>query len=219
MSARHASLSEPARSPRALLHSFSGVSADTAARLKEYDIEPGEDGEYTSFAEPLGLDGKNTCRINGVPSNVAALRQAGHELINIHGQHDNQALMAPKSTSSSSTASRAMPIVAKNTERNSGELCSYIQGNATPQNRRESEKLRQLDLADYQINELEQADIRPGERDELNERKTLLQNCEACHGESLRAAYDIPPGRRRQLRRDSAIGDCAGECGGRCPIL
>ena len=74
---------------------FSGVSADTAARLKEYDIEPDEDGNIL-LRRTLGLDGKNTCRINGVPSNVAALRQAGHELINIHGQHDNQALMAPE---------------------------------------------------------------------------------------------------------------------------
>lgn len=46
---------------------FSGVSADTAARLKEYDIEPDEDGNIL-LRRTLGLDGKNTCRINGVPS-------------------------------------------------------------------------------------------------------------------------------------------------------
>lgn len=88
------------------------------------------------------------------------------------------------------------------------ELCSYIRERDSLKTD-ESEKLRRLDLLDYQINELEQADIRPGERDELNERKTLLQNCERVTA-SLRAAYDILQGADDSFGVISAIGDCAG---------
>jgi len=186
---------------------FSGVSADTAARLKEYDIEPDEDGNIL-LRRTLGLDGKNTCRINGVPSNVAALRQAGHELINIHGQHDNQALMAPEKHFEFIDCVADDAELLEEYREKFRELCSYIRERDSLKTD-ESEKLRRLDLLDYQINELEQADIRPGERDELNERKTLLQNCERVTA-SLRAAYDILQGADDSFGVISAIGDCAG---------
>lgn len=186
---------------------FSGVSADTAARLKEYDIEPDEDGNIL-LRRTLGLDGKNTCRINGVPSNVASLRQAGHELINIHGQHDNQALMAPEKHFEFIDCVADDADLLEEYREKFRELCSYIRERDSLKTD-ESEKLRRLDLLDYQINELEQADIRPGERDELNERKTLLQNCERVTA-SLRAAYDILQGADDSFGVISAIGDCAG---------
>lgn len=186
---------------------FSGVSADTAARLKEYDIEPDEDGNIL-LRRTLGLDGKNTCRINGVPSNVAALRQAGHELINIHGQHDNQALMAPEKHFEFIDCVADDAELLEEYREKFRELCSYIRERDSLKTD-ESEKLRRLDLLDYQINELEQADIRPGERDELNERKMLLQNCERVTA-SLRAAYDILQGADDSFGVISAIGDCAG---------
>ena len=186
---------------------FSGVSADTAARLKEYDIEPDEDGNIL-LRRTLGLDGKNTCRINGVPSNVAALRQAGHELINIHGQHDNQALMAPEKHFEFIDCVADDAELLEEYREKFRELCSYIRERDSLKTD-ESEKLRRLDLLDYQINELEQADIKPGERDELNERKTLLQNCERVTA-SLRAAYDILQGVDDSFGVISAIGDCAG---------
>ena len=186
---------------------FSGVSADTAARLKEYDIEPDEDGNIL-LRRTLGSDGKNTCRINGVPTNVAALRQAGHELINIHGQHDNQALMAPEKHFEFIDCIADDADLLEEYREKFRELCSYIRERDSLRTD-ESEKLRRLDLLDYQISELEQADIKPGERDELNERKTLLQNCERVTA-SLRAAYDILRGADDSFGVISAIDDCAG---------
>ena len=186
---------------------FSGVSKATAARLSEYDIEPDEDGNIL-LRRTLGSDGKNTCRINGVPTNVAALRQAGHELINIHGQHDNQALMAPEKHSEFIDCIADDADLLEEYREKFRELCSYIRERDSLRTD-ESEKLRRLDLLDYQISELEQADIKPGERDELNERKTLLQNCERVTA-SLRAAYDILRGADDSFGVISAIDDCAG---------
>lgn len=100
-----------------------------------------------------------------------------------------------------------MPICLRNTEKIQRALFIYQERDSLRTD--ESEKLRRLDLLDYQISELEQADIKPGERDELNERKTLLQNCERVTA-SLRAAYDILRGADDSFGVISAIDDCAG---------
>ena len=45
----------------------------------------------------INADGRSLCKINGVSVNVAALRDVGKLRVNIHGQHDNQALLDPDS--------------------------------------------------------------------------------------------------------------------------
>lgn len=42
-------------------------------------------------------NGRSVCRINGQMVNLATLRQVGELLVDIHGQHDSQELMNPKS--------------------------------------------------------------------------------------------------------------------------
>ena len=44
----------------------------------------------------LTADGKSVCRINGCMVSQNVLREIGAELINIHGQQDNQALLTPQ---------------------------------------------------------------------------------------------------------------------------
>lgn len=44
----------------------------------------------------ISSEGKGSCRINGRPATVAMLRTVGRMLVNIHGQHENQALLAPE---------------------------------------------------------------------------------------------------------------------------
>ena len=39
-------------------------------------------------------DGRTTARVDGLPTTVAAMRELGGVLINIHGQHDNQILLS-----------------------------------------------------------------------------------------------------------------------------
>ena len=185
---------------------FSDVSASVCERLAELDVEPDEDGNIL-LRRSLSIDGKNTCRINGVPATVAMLRQVGHELINIHGQHDNQALLSPEKHFEFIDCVAGNDALLRAYREKFSELCSYIRERDELRTD-EAEKLRKLDLLDYQINELEQADIRPGERDELAERKALLQNCEKVMA-SLRSAYDILRGEDDGFSVLSALGDCA----------
>ena len=186
---------------------FSDVSGFVRRRLAEFDIFPDEDGNIL-LQRTLSADGKNSCRINGVPATVSVLRQVGHELINIHGQHDNQALLSPEKHFTFIDSIAGNSALLSEYREKFALLCSYIKERESL-NTDEAEKLRQLDLLDFQIDELEQADIKPGEREELVGRKDLLQNCEKIIS-SLRAAYDILSGGEDGFGAVSAVGDAAG---------
>ena len=148
---------------------FSDVSGSVRRRLAEFDIFPDEDGNIL-LQRTLSADGKNSCRINGVPATVSVLRQVGHELINIHGQHDNQALLSPERHFTFIDSIAGNSALLSEYREKFALLCSYIKERESL-NTDEAEKLRQLDLLDFQIDELEQADIKPGEREELVGRK------------------------------------------------
>lgn len=186
---------------------FSDASGSVCGRLAEFDIFPDEDGNIL-LQRTLSADGKNSCRINGVPATVSVLRQVGHELINIHGQHDNQALLSPEKHFTFIDSIADNSTLLSEYREKFALLCSYIKERESL-NTDEAEKLRQLDLLDFQIDELEQADIKPGEREELVSRKDLLQNCEKIIS-SLRAAYDILSGGEDGFGAVSAVGDAAG---------
>ena len=185
---------------------FCDISAATLKRLEEYDIEADEDGNIV-LQRTLSLSGKNTCRVNGTPVTVSTLREIGHELINIHGQHDNQSLLAPeKHFEYIDSIADNNELLSKYRERFK-VLLSYITEREAL-NTDEAEKLHQLDLLDFQINELEMADIKVGEREELTNTKSLMQNCEKVT-ESLRNAYEILRGSEDSFSVVSAINDSA----------
>ena len=77
---------------------FGELEQGTLEKLSEYDIIPDEDGNII-ISRKLSLSGKGIIKICGKPFTASALREIAKELINIHGQHDNQALLNPESHS------------------------------------------------------------------------------------------------------------------------
>lgn len=156
------------------------------AVLLEYDIEPQEDGSLL-LQRSISFDGRNLCKINGSPATVAMLKNIGGKLINIHGQHDNQALLSPEGHYAfiDSVAGNAQLL---NTYRAVYARFRSLEKEFDSLNIDEAEKSRRLDLLNYQINELESAGLQPGEREELAARRNLFINAEKVIG-SLREAY------------------------------
>ncbi len=72
---------------------FTGLSEKIKKRLDELGIQFSDD-EITVTRE-ISADGGSIARINNRTSTVSVLRELGEMLINIHGQHDNQILLAP----------------------------------------------------------------------------------------------------------------------------
>ena len=73
---------------------FSHLSDECMKKLDELGIEA-EDGKLFLSRE-INSDGGSSARINSRSINISAMREIGSLLVNIHGQHDNQILMAPE---------------------------------------------------------------------------------------------------------------------------
>ena len=176
---------------------FEDIGESVKAELDENGIDC-DDGVLI-INRTLNRDGRNVCRINGCPVTVSMLKSIGSELIDIHGQHDNQALLSPEKHCGfiDSYAGNEKLIEAYSAAYS--ELCE-IKSALRSVNTNEQEKAQRIDLLTYQIDELEKAEITVGEWDELNERKTLYNNSQRVI-ESLNAAYDA-------LKCDNGGIDC-----------
>ena len=122
-------------------------------------------------------DGRNICRVNGRPVTVALLKKLGVQLINIHGQHDSQQLF------DEANHLYYLDLFAHD----EAELLDYqqkyeqalsVQKEIDRLSMDESEKLRLVETLRYQIEEIERADLKPGEDAELESRRRVLQNAE-----------------------------------------
>ena len=139
-----------------------GVDYDPAELLVQREISP---------------DGKTNCRVNGRPVTVGILRKLGLQLINIHGQHDSQQLF------DEANHLTFLDAFAHDEQ----ERAAYAEAFSKAQALRheiarldmdESEKARLVETLEYQIGEIERAELTEGEDEELEARRKLLQNAE-----------------------------------------
>lgn len=153
---------------------FQNVGDNVKYELEKLGIEK---DDTLIVSRKLTPDGKNVCRINGMPATVSMLKALGVQLVNIHGQLDNQSLLSPETH-----CSFIDKLAGSGRELNEfKELYSlYIKkkNELKSLNTDVNEKNRRLDILNYQIEEIQKADIRPGEKDELTEKLGFLRNAE-----------------------------------------
>lgn len=153
---------------------FQNVGDNVKNELEKLGIEK---DDTLIVSRKLTPDGKNVCRINGMPATVSMLKALGVQLVNIHGQLDNQSLLSPETH-----CSFIDKLAGSGRELNVfKELYSlYIkkENELKSLNTDVNEKNRRLDILNYQIEEIQKADIRPGEKDELTEKLGFLRNAE-----------------------------------------
>jgi DNA repair protein RecN len=163
---------------------FQNVGDNVKNELEKLGIEK---DNTLIVSRKLTPDGKNVCRINGMPATVSMLKALGVQLVNIHGQLDNQSLLSPETH-----CSFIDKLAGSGRELNEfKELYSlYIkkENELKSLNTDVNEKNRRLDILNYQIEEIQKADIRPGEKDELTEKLGFLRNAEKVL-DLLHAAY------------------------------
>lgn len=153
---------------------FQNVGDNVKNELEKLGIEK---DDTLIVSRKLTPDGKNVCRINGMPATVSMLKALGVQLVNIHGQLDNQSLLSPETH-----CSFIDKLAGSGRELDEfKELYSlYIkkENELKSLNTDVNEKNRRLDILNYQIEEIQKADIRPGEKDELTEKLGFLRNAE-----------------------------------------
>lgn len=166
------------------------VFEDVNERVRNFLDENGIDCEdgVLIINRTLSREGKNVCRINGAPVTVSMLREIGGELIDIHGQHDNQSLLSPEKHCGFVDSFAGNADLITDYREKYGRLCE-IRRKLKKLTTDESSKSQRIDFLTYQIDELEKAEITIGERDELKARKSLINNSQKVI-ESLNIAYE-----------------------------
>ena len=123
--------------------------------------------------------GRNMCKINGRMVTVNELKEFMQNIIDIHGQHDNQYLLNPESHIEylDNFASNEITNIKKEYK----ELFQkYLDvKNELKENLGdEKEKQRKLDLLNYQFEEIEKANLKNGEDEELESKREIILNSE-----------------------------------------
>lgn len=135
------------------------------------------DAEEWLLQREIYADGKNVCRLNGRPMTVTQLRTLGNRLLNIHGQHDGQQLLdETQHILYLDQYGRYEPLQAAYSEKFSALQALEKQMDALRMD--EAEKARRVDTLQFQIQDLERAELQRGEEEELLERRSMLRNSE-----------------------------------------
>lgn len=150
------------------------VNLPALSWFQENGMGPDENGSLLLSRE-IRPDGKNLCRLNGRPMTLVQLRTLGRQLLNIHGQHDGQQLLDPACHLSYLDGYGETAALLETYRASYGKV-SQLKRQIVSLHMDDKEKARRTDSLRYQIAELEQANLRPGEDEELTARRTVLRN-------------------------------------------
>ena len=155
---------------------FTSLDEDTLSLLDRLSLPREEDGSLL-IQRDIRLEGRSTCKINGAPATVSMLKQLGPRLVTIHGQHESYELLSPEvhmeylDSFAGLESLLAEYQAAYSTLRETQRQLEALQTD-------EGEKARLSDLLHYQIDEIEAANVRVGEREELEAQRELIRNSE-----------------------------------------
>lgn len=150
------------------------------AQIPDVVLDKLEAAGYERSAELLlsreiTAEGKSSCRINGMPTTAAVLRELCGGLININGQHDSVGLLNPAHHLSilddyaqNAKLYQEYYVLYRSLVKVKKELDAMITD--------EAEKQRRIDLLSYQVQEIEEAGLTVGEEQTLESRRKVLAN-------------------------------------------
>ena len=145
--------------------------------LPWFDEHGVEHDAETVVQREIFLDGKNICRVNGTLVSVSILRKLGIQLINIHGQHDSASLFDEANHLQFLDAFSDNAALREDYGQKY-DAVDRLRRQIQKMSMDEGEKLRRMETLRYQIEEISKAGLQPGEDEELEDRRKLLQNAE-----------------------------------------
>jgi DNA repair protein RecN (Recombination protein N) len=157
--------------------------------LDEYGVAAGEEGELILRRE-LQAGGRSRMMVNDQPVTLAAVRALAHRLVEMHGQNEHVELFAREAQLNlldqfTGVSAELEAVAALHARR--GELEQELE--ALSHN--EQERLRTLDLLGFQVRELDQANLEPGEDAHLEEERGILSNLEKIRAAATSAFQEL----------------------------
>lgn len=155
---------------------FSNISNEEREILSEFEIDCDDDLIIT---RSLSVDGKSSIKINGYPVTAKTLQLLAEKLVDFCGQHDSVGLLNANNHLSflDKFAGGEVEDLKKNVAaaldqlREVEDKIKSIGGN-------EQERAREKDILQFQIDELENANLKVGEEEELRERLNFISSAE-----------------------------------------
>ena len=176
---------------RGMVQALFDVSGNPRAQavLQELDIE--SDDGLIAIRRELSRSGRNICRVCDVVVPLATLKQLTATLMDIHGQHEHQALMNPAkhldfldAFGGEAHAAARDKVAALYSGR------SHIAAELKRLMNDVSERERLVDVLTFQVQEISAAKLKPGEEQKLEKKLSVLENAEKIR-QSVEGAYNM----------------------------
>jgi len=151
-----------------------------------------EDGSELIVRREITSQGRSRAFINGALATAAALKDLSNRLVELHGQHEHQQLLDPTQHLALLDAwaglagARATVAAQFTTVKTLRERLDRLRMD-------DRERAARLDLVEFQLNELQKANLQPGEDETLAAERQLLRSADAIQrlcGESYAELYD-----------------------------
>ena len=145
--------------------------------LVEQAIPVEEDG-LMFISRAVSRQGKNTVLINGTHAPLSLLRSLGDQLLDMHGQHENQALLRPESYIDLLDGVDSQLAALLAAYRNSYELWRQTKEKIASVDKDDRQRVQRIDMLKWQAEEIDAAKLGKTEEEELPRQIALLTNAE-----------------------------------------
>lgn len=157
---------------------FYADSEETAEALRQLGIEP-DAGNALLLSRTMTSEGRGASRVNGRAVTTGMLKEISASLMDIHGQHEHQSLLDPSRhiTLLDRFCGGEMPALKQRLAELYKSYRETLKASAQISQSPEETKAK-LELYNHTISEIEAANLRPSEEDELMELRRRASNAE-----------------------------------------
>ncbi|HHX77075.1 MAG TPA: DNA repair protein RecN [Firmicutes bacterium] len=175
-----------------LIQGFFSLENNGAAREALKAITGLEDSELI-ITRQINRQGRNLCRINGLIVSLSQLKNIGKYLIDFHGQHEHQSLLDVKKHLEVLDLLCGPELISLR-EKYQENFKKYkkienrlhdMSGDS------DSERKRKIELYEFQLQEIEDAQLKEGEEEELEQELKLLANADLIYSRTLEAYNEL----------------------------
>lgn len=166
--------------------------------VEQFELE-GDNPHEITLSREISRSGRNVCRVNGIRTTLAQLRQIGDLLVDLHGQYEHQSLLkrsVQRDLLDSFAGGNVSALLEEISQLHSKydrltRKKAYLESS-------ERERAQRLDLLRFQLNEIDSARLRPGEDVLLEEEQHRLENIESVRTTYERSYYELYEGANGQ---------------------
>ena len=180
---------------------FQTETKEQKEALQEMDIPMEEDGMVIVMRKLMPE--RSLCKVNGMTVNQKQLKELASLFINIHGQHETRELLNVKKYSQilDEYSGEKLEKIKENVKKSFSEykkICKELEDSATD----EKERIREVSLLSFEIEEIENANLKPGEDVDLEEQYRKMVNAKRI-AQNIAVAYDCTGYSGRNAAGDS----------------